>query len=126
MNGSQFLLINSVLIAILILIYVMFYEEQENFTNLSELGGTQYLAILLFAIFTVVSSIIILELQREEVVVSGFLLTTISSLFLIAIGVMLFGESVNVVQFFGIALVVVGLYFITQYKEDIEQIDEDK
>ena len=97
---------------------MMFYEKRENFTNLGEIAGSQYLAILLFAVFTVVTSIIVLEIQRDEVIVSGFLLTTLSSIFLIIIGVLIFGESINVIQSLGIALVLSGMFLITQYNDD--------
>lgn len=126
--SGQFLLINSIIITVLITLYVAFYE-QENFSNLKDLANTQYLAILFFAIFTVVSSLIIIELQREDVVITGFLLQTLSSVFLIAIGVMLFGEKISVVQFLGIAMVIIGLYFVTQFKDDDDEDeyeDEDE
>jgi drug/metabolite transporter (DMT)-like permease len=73
---------------------------------------------MFFAIFTVVTSLIIFEIQREEVVISGFLITTLSSLFLIFIGVMMFEEKINVMQFLGIAIVMIGMFFITQYQEE--------
>lgn len=118
-TAGEFLLINSIIITFLFALYVIFYEqEKEPFANLTDAEYTQYLAILFFAIFTVVSGVMIVELQREEVVITGFLLTTLSSLFLIIIGVLMFGETVNVVQFLGILVVIVGLYLITQYKDD--------
>jgi len=123
MSSSQFLLVNSTIITILILLYIAFYEdeERENFATFSDLEGTQYMAILLFSIFTVISSIVIVDLQKDEVIVSNFLLTTITSIFLFLIGYMMFNESINIKQFLGIALVVVGLFIVTQFKDDTDK-----
>lgn len=116
-STAQFMMINSILITLLFVMYAVFYE-QENFSNLTGIDSSQYLAIFMIAVLTVVSSIMIVEMQKDNVAIIGFLITSISSILLILAGMMLFGENINFNQILGVALVITGLFFVTYYSED--------
>ena len=104
---AEFIFVNSIIIAMVSFIYA-YVHRKEPFTNLSTLSHTQYGAIFVTSIVTILSAFAIVRLEEEGILSSIFLVRTVSSIFAILIGIFLFEEQLTIYQIVGIIFAIIS------------------
>jgi uncharacterized membrane protein len=104
---AEFIFVNSILIAMVSFMYV-YVHRKEPFTNLITMSNTQYGAIFVTSIVTILSAFAIVRLEEDGILSSIFLVRTVSSIFAILIGIFLFEEQLTLYQIVGIIFAVVS------------------
>jgi len=102
-SSAEFIFVNSLFIGIVSFVYAYLYEKNE-LSGLWRLSYTQYLMGLFLASMTVVSSIILFELQRDSILSSAFMLKIISAVGLVIVGFLFYEEQISGKQLAGIFL----------------------
>jgi uncharacterized membrane protein len=110
-NPWEFMFINSVIIGILSFIYCYFHKK-EKISNLFTLSTTQYLAALIISGLTIVSSLVYLSMEKDNVLTSSFLWRGISAVAFVAVGFLLFKEKVTMTQMMGIIAIILGSFLV--------------
>jgi multidrug transporter EmrE-like cation transporter len=96
-----------VIIGILSFIYCYFHKK-EKISNLFSLSGTQYLAAFIISGLTIVSSLVYLAMEKDNVLTSSFLWRGISAVAFVAVGYVLFEEEITTTQMLGIIAIIIG------------------
>ena len=110
-SSAEFILLNSIFIGILSGIYA-YVINGENPAKLCSLSYTQYSMGLLLGMLTIVSSIMIFNLQKDGIVTTTFLIKSISSIVMLIVGVLFFNETINEKQMAGIVLGILAVFLI--------------
>jgi drug/metabolite transporter (DMT)-like permease len=88
--------------------------------NIASLKWTQLCCIFLIAIFTVLSSILLYEMDKKYInstMMNVLLLRVGSTLVLLLVGLFLFKERYTWIQIVGFFLVILGIYLIGNKKD---------
>ena len=104
---AEFIFINSVIIMVISFIYA-YVHRKEPFTNLFSLSHTQYGAIAIISIVTILSGFAIVRLEENGILSSIFLLRTVSSIFAVLVGLFLFEEQLTSYQVAGIIFAIIS------------------
>jgi len=117
LDSRDFLFVNALLIATLIcgmFLYTYFFENhalKKTYRNCCDLSYTQLGSLLLIAAFTVFSSFLIIDMDKNfnTPFVNYVIIKALSMVALLLVGILLFSESYNHYQIVGISLTVAGI-----------------
>lgn len=110
-SSAEFIFINSIFIGILSGVYA-YIINGENPAKLWSLSYTQYSMGLFLGALTVISSIMIFNLQKDGIITTTFLIKSISSIVMLMVGVLFFNETINEKQMVGIVLGILAVFLI--------------
>ena len=129
LNSDEFLLLNSSIIFIIVLIIfiikIFLGEQQETFkqiiNNYKKMTYSQVICISIIASLTVVSSLFIYELDKKHntPLVNTILLRSFSIISMILVAVFIFDEKYNWMQILGVVLAIVGVFLILQKSKKV-------
>jgi drug/metabolite transporter (DMT)-like permease len=85
-------------------------------TNIKTLSGSEISCILVIAIITVVSGLLMFELDKNynTPLINSMFMKSMSMIALVCVGVFVFKENYKMHQYIGISLVLCGMYLISQ------------
>jgi hypothetical protein len=104
---AEFIFINSAIIMILSFTYA-YVHKQESLMNLLRLSQSQYCAILVISIVTIISGFAIVRLEENGILSSMFLLRTAGSICAVFVGIFMFEEQLTIYKILGIVLAVLS------------------
>lgn len=110
---AEFLFVTSVLIMLISFMYA-YVHRRESFSKLFRLSHTQYSAIVVISIATILSGFAIVKLEEMGILSSIFVLRAASSIFAILVGVFIFEETLTMYQSVGIMLAFLSAAFLIQ------------
>ncbi len=111
----EFLLINNLFIVIIVFFVSIFFflYKKESFTNLKKIENKQIISIGAIAFFTVLSSILLSNINIKNISnigVTGIILNLFTNIFILIFGFLLFREEITEKQFVGILFCLFGIY----------------
>jgi drug/metabolite transporter (DMT)-like permease len=118
LDHHEYLFLNSLLIASISSIYLVFLFVFEK-TNIEKivrkyrsLSSTELLIMLVLSILTVISGIIIYEIYKNinSQFINSIYFKLIMALIIANIAILLYNESYKIHQYFGIAMILFGLF----------------
>lgn len=120
LEPHDFLFINAFFIAILIGIYFIYTYLFENhivkktYKNCCKLTTTQIISIIIIAIFTVFSSYLIIDLDKNHNTpfLNFILIKALSMIALCIVGIIFFSEIYSYTQIIGIILTMSGVFIL--------------
>ena len=130
LNSDEFLLLNSSIIFIIVLIIfiikIFLGEQQETIkqiiNNYKKMTYSQVICISIIASLTVISSLFIYELDKKHntPLVNTILLRSFSIISMILVAVFIFDEKYNWMQILGVVLAIVGVFLILQKSKKVK------
>ena len=120
LETHDFLFMNAFIIAIIIFCfftYTYFFENhviKKTYKNCCQLTFTQMLSLVIIACFTVFSSFLIIDIDKNfnTPSLNFIIIKSVSILALFLVGIFIFKESYNVKQTIGILLTVSGILIL--------------
>jgi|694.fasta_scaffold55378_6 drug/metabolite transporter (DMT)-like permease len=122
LDPHEYMLLNAITIMIIIMLYISYLcitqktTHSKLISNIQSLTYTECCCILLLAILTVVSGLLIFELDKNynTPLINSMFLKAISLIALICVGIFIFKEKYKMHQYIGFFLVLCGMYLISQ------------
>lgn len=122
LDPHEYVLLNTLTILIVIILYItyLFITQKTTHTkfisNIQSLSYTECSCIIMLAILTVISGLLIFELDKNynTPLINSMFLKAISMIALICVGIFIFKEKYKLHQFIGLLLVLLGMFFISQ------------
>lgn len=116
LDPHDYLFLNTFIIfifSLVYLIYKIFFENHDIFsmiTKYKSLSVTQVMFALLIGIITIVSSLLVLNLDKyyNTPLINSMLLKLLSAVLLLLTGIFIFNEKYNYKQLLGLFLAVIG------------------
>ena len=126
LEAHEYVLLNTVLILILLLMYVMYLLCVRKTTlsklkkNVLSLSSGERICLLVMASLTVVAGLLIFELDKNynTPLMNSMYLKALSTVALLVVGVLIFKEYYNIHQVLGVVLILLGIY-MTSIKREI-------
>ena len=126
LEAHEYVLLNTVLILILLLMYVMYLLCVRKTTlsklkkNVLSLSIGERICLLVMASLTVVAGLLIFELDKNynTPLMNSMYLKALSTVALLVVGVLIFKEYYNIHQVLGVVLILLGIY-MTSIKREI-------
>ena len=124
LESHEYLFLNTFLVFLFVFIYflykLIFHDNSVDklLSKINNLSILQVIYFLLIAFITVISSIVIINLDKyhNTPLLNSLLTKGLATILLILVGVFIYKEKYNYKQLFGIFLTIVGL-FLTNCKE---------
>lgn len=117
-DEDDFLFLNTFFISLFVVIYFIY-----NFTKKKKIDLNKYKnmkpielgSMIGVSLFTVISTILVLQMDKgyQTPFINSMLTKGFSTIFVIAIGMIIYKENYNMLQMLGIALILVGTYLIS-------------
>jgi len=124
LNSDEFLLLNStiifVIVIIIFIIKIFSGEQHETFyqilNNYKKMTYSQVICISIIASLTVMSSLLIYELDKKHntPLINTILLRSFSIISMILVAVFIFDEKYNWMQILGVVFAIIGVFLILQ------------
>ena len=122
LDPHEYVLLNTITIMLIILLYVGYLFITQKTTHIKFISNVKSLSyiecgcIIMLAILTVVSGLLIFELDKNynTPLINTIFLKAISTVALICVGIFIFEEKYKIHQFAGILLILIGMYLISQ------------
>ena len=119
-EGHEYMFINTFFVALFVFLYFMYkiiYHDDmfdKLVNNIYKLTFLQVIYFILIAFITVVSSIIIINLDKNfnTPLINSMLSKGIAAVMLLFVATIIYKEKYNLKQVFGIFLTVIGLFLI--------------
>ena len=120
LDGHEYLFLNTFFVAIIVFFYFMYkiIVHDDMFKTLVNrmynLTFLQVISFMLIAFITVISSIVIIHLDKHynTPLLNSMLSKGIAAVLLLFIGTIIYEEKYNLKQIFGILLTIIGLFLI--------------
>ena len=127
LEAHEYVLLNTVLILVLLLMYVMYLLCMRKTTlsklkkNVLSLSTGERICLLVMALLTVLAGLLIFELDKNynTPLMNSMYLKALSTIALLVVGVLIFKEYYNIHQVLGVVLILLGIY-ITSIKHEIK------
>lgn len=121
LETHEFLFINTFFVAIFVLFYFIYKLIYHNdmvdqfINNINNLTFLQIIYFMLIAFITVISSMVIINLDKHynTPLINSLLSKGITVILLLMVGIFIFKEKYNLKQLFGIFLTIIGLFLTT-------------
>ena len=122
LDPHEYFLLNTVAIMVLILMYISFllFTKKTScgkiLSNIKTLSGSEICCIVILAIITVISGLLMFELDKNynTPLINSMFMKVISMIGLVCVGIFVFNENYKMHQYIGIFLVILGMYLISQ------------
>jgi len=119
-EGHEYMFINTFFVALFVFLYFMYkiiYHDDmfdKLVNNMQRLTFLQVIYFILIAFITVVSSIVIINLDKNfnTPLINSMLSKGIAAVMLLFVATIIYKEKYNLKQVFGIFLTVIGLFLI--------------
>ena len=122
LDKHEYFFLNTMMILFIISLYIVYLLTTKKTTfskiisNIKSLTYTEIGCLLVMASFTVISGLLIFDLDKNynTPLMNSIFLRSISTIALIFIGIFVFNESYQSHQLFGIFLIILGIYLTSQ------------
>jgi len=122
LDPHEYFLLNTMAIMVLISMYIAFLLLTKKtscgkiMSNIKTLNGSEIGCILMLALITVISGLLLFELDKNynTPLINSMFLKAGSLIALVCVGIFIFRENYKIHQFMGIFLVILGMYLISQ------------
>lgn len=120
LDPSDYALLNSLFITTFVVIYFLYIytsdtkQMYKTYTNCCKLSYTQIAALSTLSLFTVVSSLMLLNMEKyyNTPLINSVTLKGFSLVLLILFGIFVFNEEYGLTHFVGIFFTVVGIFIL--------------
>lgn len=118
LDTHEYFFLNTMMILFIISLYIFYLLTSKKTTfskivsNIQSLNFTEIGCLFMMAVLTVISSLLIFDLDKNynTPLLNSVFLRSISTIALIFIGIFVFKESYQYHQYFGIFLIISGIY----------------
>ena len=122
LDPHEYFFLNTSIIMVVILMYIMYLVSTKNTTikklksNIQSLSFTEVMCIIMLSCLTVASGLLIFELDKNynTPLINTIFLKSISTIAILGVGIFIFRENYKPHQFFGIFMVVLGIFLTSQ------------
>ena len=123
LDHHEYFLLSTIMILFIIFMYIVYLvlisgktTVGKMLTNMSGLSYTEILAIFVLSSLTVISGLLLFELDKNHntPLFNSILLKSISTISVICIGVFVFGEKYKIHQVIGVVLILAGIYLASK------------
>lgn len=118
-DEEDFLFLNTFFICLFVICYFFYNITRRNkridFSKYSKLSTAEMVSMIGVSLFTVISTILILQIDKgtQSSFITSMLTKGFSTIFVIAIGMIVYKEEYSKLQIMGIGLILLGIYFIS-------------
>lgn len=121
LESHEYLFLNTFFVAFFVFLYfiykLIFHDIFFNklINKINNLSIIQIIYFMLIAFITIISSIVIINLDKyfNTPLINSLLSKCISAVLLLMVGIFIFKEKYNIKQIFGIFLTIVGLFLVS-------------
>jgi drug/metabolite transporter (DMT)-like permease len=117
-DEDDFLFLNTFFISLFVVIYFIYNftkNKKVDFSKYKKMKPIELGSMIGVSLFTVVSTILVLQMDKgyQTPFINSMLTKGFSTIFVIAIGMIIYKENYNMLQMLGIALILTGTYLIS-------------
>jgi drug/metabolite transporter (DMT)-like permease len=118
-DNYSYLLLNTLFIALFVVLYFMYLNSKNvKFTevvgNCKTMGIVQIISMLLVSFLTITSTILIMNMDQSMLSTTSItIMKSISTIFLVLLGIFIYKEHYNFTQLYGVLLTIVGIFFLS-------------
>lgn len=117
-DEDDFLFLNTFFISLFVVIYFIYNftkKKKIDFSKYKNMKPVELGSMIGVSLFTVVSTILVLQMDKgyQTPFINSMLTKGFSTIFVIAIGMIIYKENYNMLQMLGIALILTGTYLIS-------------
>ena len=118
-DNYSYLLLNTLFIALFVVLYFMYLNSKDvKFTevvgNCKTMGIVQIISMLLVSFLTITSTILIMNMDQSQLSTTSItIMKSVSTIFLVLLGIFIYKEHYNFTQLYGILLTIVGIFFLS-------------
>ena len=117
-DEDDFLFLNTFFISLFVVIYFIYNftkKKKVNFSKYKNMKPVELGSMIGVSLFTVVSTILVLQMDKgyQTPFINSMLTKGFSTIFVIAIGMIIYKENYNMLQMLGIAFILTGTYLIS-------------
>jgi drug/metabolite transporter (DMT)-like permease len=119
-DEEDFLFLNTFFICLFVVCYFFYNftrkkKKKIDFSKYKNLSTSEIVSMMGVSLFTVISTILVLQLDKGEQTpfITSMLTKGFSTIFVIAIGMIVYKENYSKLQIMGIGLILLGIYFIS-------------
>lgn len=118
-DNYSYLLLNTLFIALFVVLYFMYLNSKDvKFTevvgNCKTMGIVQIISMLLVSFLTITSTILIMNMDQSQLSTTSItIMKSISTIFLVLLGIFIYKEHYNFTQLYGVLLTIVGIFFLS-------------
>ena len=117
-DEDDFLFLNTFFISLFVIIYFIYNftkKKKVDFNKYKNMKPLELGSMIGVSLFTVISTILVLQMDKgyQTPFINSMLTKGFSTIFVIAIGMIIYKENYNMLQMLGIAFILVGTYLIS-------------
>lgn len=117
-DEDDFLFLNTFFISLFVIIYFIYNftkKKKVDFNKYKNMKPIELGSMIGVSLFTVISTILVLQMDKgyQTPFINSMLTKGFSTIFVIAIGMIIYKENYNILQMLGIAFILVGTYLIS-------------
>ena len=117
-DEDDFLFLNTFFISLFVVIYFAYNftkKKKVDFNKYKNMKPIELGSMIGVSLFTVVSTILVLQMDKgyQTPFINSMLTKGFSTIFVIAIGMIIYKENYNTLQMLGIAFILMGTYLIS-------------
>ena len=117
-DEDDFLFLNTFFISLFVVIYFIYNftkKKKVDFSKYKKMKPVELGSMIGVSLFTVVSTILVLQMDKgyQTPFINSMLTKGFSTIFVIAIGMIIYKENYNMLQMLGIAFILTGTYLIS-------------
>ena len=117
-DEDDFLFLNTFFISLFVVIYFIYNftkKKKVDFSKYKNMKPVELGSMIGVSLFTVISTILVLQMDKgyQTPFINSMLTKGFSTIFVIAIGMIIYKENYNMLQMLGIALILTGTYLIS-------------
>lgn len=117
-DEDDFLFLNTFFISLFVIIYFIYNftkKKKVDFNKYKNMKPIELGSMIGVSLFTVISTILVLQMDKgyQTPFINSMLTKGFSTIFVIAIGMIIYKENYNMLQMLGIAFILVGTYLIS-------------
>lgn len=117
-DEDDFLFLNTFFISLFVVIYFIYNftkKKKVDFSKYKNMKPIELGSMVGVSLFTVVSTILVLQMDKgyQTPFINSMLTKGFSTIFVIAIGMIIYKENYNTLQMLGIAFILMGTYLIS-------------
>ena len=125
LDHHEYFLLSAIMILFVISLYVIHLihiSGQTSFDkligNMSKLSYIEMLAVFVLSIFTVISGLLIFELDKNHntPLMNSIIIQSFSTISVVCVGVIIFEERYKMHQVLGVILIILGIYLASKPK----------
>jgi drug/metabolite transporter (DMT)-like permease len=117
-DEDDFLFLNTFFISLFVIIYFIYNftkKKKVDFTKYKKMKAVELGSMIGVSLFTVISTILVLQMDKgyQTPFINSMLTKGFSTIFVIAIGMIIYKENYSLLQMLGIAFILTGTYLIS-------------